>query len=88
MPCGPKGRVQLRSAKARILGLKEITYDNSGDWDSVLFNNCQPQSSNPEGVPMTAINTRSDKFMIWVFLGIVAVVSFILFKLIVGSDGV
>ncbi|GEM_PF-4680244 len=37
---------------------------------------------------MTAINTRSDKFMIWVFLGIVAVVSFILFKLIVGSDGI
>jgi hypothetical protein len=80
--------VQVGSAKARILGLKKITYDNSGDWDRVLFNNCQSQSSNPEGVPMTAINTRSDKFMIWVFLGIVAVVSFILFKLIVGSDGI
>ena len=37
---------------------------------------------------MTAIETRSDKFLIWAFLAVVAVVSFILFKIIVGSDGV
>ena len=36
---------------------------------------------------MTAIESRSDRFLIWAFLGVVAVVSFILFKLIVGSDG-
>jgi hypothetical protein len=36
---------------------------------------------------MTAIKTTSDRYLLGGFLCIVAVVSYILFRLIVGSDG-
>ena len=36
---------------------------------------------------MTAIRTTSDRYLIGSFLCVVAIVSYVLFKLIVGSDG-